>query len=110
MRCNTVPATSASTLFAVNSATKPSNNSVRHLLTDPVYLNDILDELELRFGRPDQLIHCQTEEIKDFIAIEMHQIHGYTDFSSLVQNVCAYLNKDASRHVLGETGAYGRFS
>lgn len=91
-------------LFRLQKCLKgEASNTVRHLLTDPLYIEAILDELEFRFGRPDQLVHCQMELIKQFKPIEENQIHRYTDYSSLVQNVCAYLNKDASRHLLGET-------
>lgn len=80
-----------------------ARESVRYLLTDPDNVDELLDDLKFRYGRPEQLIESQTAKIYDFKPIDERHIERFIDYSSVVQNAVAYLNKDASRHVLGET-------
>lgn len=82
--------------------TGPGRESVRYLLTGPKNINDLLEDLEFRFGRTEQLIHNQITKISQFDPISEQHIERYVDYSSLVQNTVDYLNKEKSRHFLGE--------
>lgn len=77
--------------------------AVESLLMSPDNLEDLIETLELRFGRPEQLCHDQITKIRELPQIREHQFEQLISFSSHVSNAVAFLNTDASRHVLTES-------
>lgn len=80
-----------------------AKESVRYLLTDPNNVEEVLEDLQFRYGRPEQLIESQTTQIHEFKMIDERHMERFIDYSSVVQNAVAFLNKEESRHVLVET-------
>lgn len=81
----------------------PAYEAVQFLLINPNNVNDIIAALEFRFGRPEALAHSQREKIREIPAISESRIDRLIPLSSSVQNLVAFLNTDASRHILNET-------
>lgn len=77
--------------------------AVESLLMSPENLENLLQTLELRFGRPEQLCNDQITRIREHPIIREHQYELLISFSSHVSNTVAFLNTDASRHVLTES-------
>lgn len=77
--------------------------AVESLLMDPRNVEELIETLELRFGRPEQLARDQIEKMRDYPPIDENHFEQLIEFSSHVSNAVAFLDTDASRHVLSES-------
>lgn len=80
-----------------------AREAVEFLLINPDNVNELIQTLEFRFGRPEILAQSQMSRIRDIPEINERRIDQLIQFSTRISNMVAFLNTDASRHILSET-------
>lgn len=80
-----------------------AEEAVQSLMMNPDNIEELINTLQFRFGRPELLVQDQIAKIRETPAINERQTEQLIPFASKVQNLVAFLNTDASRHVLSET-------
>lgn len=80
-----------------------ARDAVEYLLMNPNNVDELIDTLEFRFGRPEILVQTQIHKIRTLPDITERHIEQLIPFSTRVTNLVAFLNTNASRHVLYES-------
>ncbi|XP_073845830.1 uncharacterized protein isoform X1 [Musca autumnalis] len=77
---------------------------VKALLIHPENVCDVIDQLKFRFGRPEQLIHCQLKQAKELPHISENNLTKLVPFSTKVKNLAVFLKSvDAQQHIANPT-------
>ncbi|XP_036347625.1 uncharacterized protein LOC118757004 [Rhagoletis pomonella] len=64
---------------------------VKSLLIHPSNVSCIIDQLQFRFGRPEQLIRSQLAQVREIAPISENAIGKLIPFATKVKNICAFL-------------------
>ncbi|XP_044317429.1 uncharacterized protein LOC123038042 [Drosophila rhopaloa] len=65
--------------------------SVKSLLIHPSNVQAVMEQLRSRYGRPEQLIRSQLENVRSVQPIQEHNISKIVHFSTRVSNLAAFL-------------------
>lgn len=83
--------------------TGEAREAVEYLLINPDNVDELIGTLEFRFGRPEILAQSQIKKIRNLPDISEKHLEPLVPFSTKVTNMVAFLNTNASRHLLYES-------
>lgn len=91
-------------VFRLQKALKgEARETVEYLLINPNNIEGLIETLRFRFGRPEILAKSQMLKVRQIPEITEKRIDQLVPFSTRVTNLVAFLNTNASRHILSET-------
>ncbi|XP_070067073.1 uncharacterized protein [Drosophila virilis] len=70
-------------------ALEVSRDTVKLLLIHPRNVNNVMEQLRFRYGRPEQLIRCQLVSIREVQLIQEHNIAKIVPYATRVINLAA---------------------
>ncbi|XP_073819921.1 uncharacterized protein [Musca autumnalis] len=77
---------------------------VKSLLIHPDNVDDIIEQLRFRFGRPEQLIHSQLRQARYLPHISENNLIKLVPFSTKVKNLAVFLQSvNAQQHIANPT-------
>jgi len=65
--------------------------AVKALLVHPNNVQEVMEQLRFRYGRPEQLIRSQLESVRDVLPISEPNIARIVPFATKVSNLAAFL-------------------
>lgn len=75
-----------------------ARESVKSLLIHPDNVNAIMEQLRAQYGRPEMLIRCQLQQVKEIQPIGENAMDKLVLFSVKVQNLTAFLQTANGQH------------
>ncbi|XP_036328016.1 uncharacterized protein LOC118740546 [Rhagoletis pomonella] len=73
---------------------------VKSLLIHPSNISCIIEQLQFRFGRPEQLIRSQLAQVREIGPISENAVGKLIPFATKVRNICAFLQSANGEHQL----------
>lgn len=70
------------------------------LLMNQRHVNQVIDLLELQFGRPDQIVRIQVERVRSIAPIREYQIDRLAPFAADMNNLAVFLDTERTRQHL----------
>ena len=81
-----------------------ARESVKSLLIHPDNVNMVMEQLRFRYGRPEMLIRCQLQQVKEIQPIGESAIDRLVPFAVKVQNLAAFLETiNGQQHLANPT-------
>lgn len=68
-----------------------AKDCVKSLLIHPDNVNAVMEQLKFQYGRPDLLIRCQLQQVRDIPTINENGVEKLISFAVKVQNFAAFL-------------------
>ncbi|XP_023158646.1 uncharacterized protein LOC111591636, partial [Ceratitis capitata] len=82
-----------------------ARETVKSLLIHPSNVNNIIEQLKFKFGRPEQLIRCQLAQVKEIAPITESGVLKLVSFATKVNNICIFLQSanGGDQHIANPT-------
>lgn len=71
---------------------------IKCLLIHPDNVNAVIEQLQFRFGRPEQLIHSQLRQVKELPHVPENNLGKLVPFSTKVKNLAVFLQSVNGQH------------
>ncbi|XP_036347651.1 uncharacterized protein LOC118757028 [Rhagoletis pomonella] len=71
-----------------------ARETVKSLLIHPNNVNNVIEQLKIRFRRPEQLIRSQLAQIKEITPVAESAMAKLVPFATKVNNICAFVQSD----------------
>ncbi|XP_070067060.1 uncharacterized protein [Drosophila virilis] len=81
-----------------------ARDTVKSLLIHPRNVNNVIEQLRFRYGRPEQLIRSQLISIREVQPIQEHSIAKIVPYATRVSNLAAFLQSaNGEQHLANPT-------
>ena len=81
-----------------------AKKAVKCLLIHPDNVTNAVEQLRLKFGRPNQLIHSQLREVRELPQLSENSLSKLPDFATKVNNLAVFLQAiDGQQHINNPT-------
>lgn len=72
---------------------------VECLLISQNHVKEVLNSLELQFGRPDQIVRSQVDRVRSIMPIKESQLDRFAPFAADVNNLAICINNEIQDNI-----------